>query len=77
MILYVLANCNVLQRQNANIVFEILIKSDCLLELAKSATHPGAVLHIKHGRVLGPLWGPRPLLGVGPNAKVRKKHRRL
>ena len=56
---------------------EILIKPDCLLELAKSVTHPGAVLHIKHGRVLVPLWGPEPPRGVGPNAKVRKRHHRL
>ena len=32
MILYVLANCNVLQRQKANIVFEILINNLVLLD---------------------------------------------
>jgi len=51
------ANCNVLQRQDANILVRSLNKPDCLLELAQSATHPGAVLHIKHGRVLVPCGG--------------------
>ena len=47
---------------------EILIKPDCLLELAKSVTHPGAVLHIKHGRVWSPCGGQsrREVLGRTP-----------